>query len=120
MIQGMWEHDPILLQLPHFTNDLVKKCLESPGHSIKSVFDLAETEDKKRRELLQMSDSQLLDIAQFCYKYSDIDVAYEVLGTDSVRTGGNVTLLVTLERNLDGRSEVGPVHAPRYPEAKEG
>ncbi|CAK9325159.1 unnamed protein product [Citrullus colocynthis] len=31
----------------------------------------------------------------------------------------NITLQVTLERDLDGRTEVGPVDALRYPKAKE-
>jgi pre-mRNA-splicing helicase BRR2 len=27
--QGLWEHDFVLLQLPHFTKELAKKCLGS-------------------------------------------------------------------------------------------
>ncbi|KAG2697994.1 hypothetical protein I3760_07G130100 [Carya illinoinensis] len=117
--QGMWERDSMLLQLPHFTKDLAKKCQENHGKSIETVFDLVEMEDDERRELLQMSDDQLLHIAQFCNRFPNIDMTYEVLDSDSVRAGREMTLLVTLERDMEGRTEVGPVDAPRYPKAKD-
>ncbi|MQM18598.1 hypothetical protein Taro_051593 [Colocasia esculenta] len=117
--QGMWDRDPLLLQLPHFTKELARRCKENPGGSIETVFELMEMEDDERRELLQMSDSQLLDIARFCNRYPNIDMTYEVLDSDDITAGENVTLQVTLERDLEGRSEVGPVDAPRYPKAKE-
>lgn len=117
--QGMWERDSMLLQIPHFTKELAKRCQENPGRSIETVFDLVEMEDDERRDLLQMSDSQLLDIARFCNRFPNIDMTYEVLDDDDVRPGENVTLQVTLERDLEGRSEVGPVDAPRYPKPKE-
>ncbi|XP_031472990.1 DExH-box ATP-dependent RNA helicase DExH12 [Nymphaea colorata] len=115
--QGMWADDPVLLQLPHFTKELARKCENE--RKIDSVFALVEMEDDERRELLQMSDSQLLDIARFCNRYPNIDINLEVLERDDIRVGENITLQVTLERDLEGRTEVGPVDAPRYPKAKE-
>ena len=116
--QGIWERDSMLLQLPHFTKELAKKCQETPGKNIETVFDLVEMEDDERRELLQMSDEQLLDIARFCNRFPNIDMTYEVLENDNVRAGEDITLQVTLERDLEGRTEVGPVDAPRYLKAK--
>ena len=43
VVQGLWDKDPILLQLPHFTPVLAKKCALK---GIDSVFDLLELEDK--------------------------------------------------------------------------
>ncbi|XP_050942555.1 DExH-box ATP-dependent RNA helicase DExH12-like [Cucumis melo] len=117
--QSLWERDSMLLQLPHFTKELAKRCQENPGKNIETIFDLVEMEDDERRELLQMSDSQLLDIARFCNRFPNIDMAYEVLDGENVAAGENITLQVTLERDLDGRTEVGPVDALRYPKAKE-
>ncbi|WCJ44783.1 U5 small nuclear ribonucleoprotein helicase putative [Euphorbia peplus] len=117
--QGMWERDSILLQLPHFNRELAKKCQENPGKSIETVFDLLEMEDDERRELLQMSDPQLLDIVRFCNRFPNIDMSYEVVEDEHVRVGEDITLVVTLERDLEGRTEVGPVDASRYPKAKE-
>ncbi|KAE9585074.1 hypothetical protein Lal_00017983 [Lupinus albus] len=117
--QGMWERDSMLLQLPHFTKDLAKRCQENPGKGIETVFDLLEMEDDERRDLLGMSDHQLLDIARFCNRFPNIDLSYEVLESDNVQAGDDVTIQVTLERDLEGKTEVGSVDAPRYPKAKE-
>ncbi|KAL0446212.1 UNVERIFIED_CONTAM: DExH-box ATP-dependent RNA helicase DExH12 [Sesamum latifolium] len=117
--QGMWERDSMLLQLPHFTKELAKRCQENPGKSIETVFDLVEMEDDERRELLQMSDSQLMDIARFCNRFPNIDLTYEVLDSDNVGAGEDVSVHVSLERDLEGRTEVGPVDAPKYPKSKE-
>nr|GLL37108.1 DExH-box ATP-dependent RNA helicase DExH12-like [Ipomoea trifida] len=118
--QAMWERDSMLLQLPHFTKELVKKCRENPGKSIETIFDLLEMEDDERRELLQISDSQLMDIARFCNCFPNIDLAYEVVDSENVSVGGkDISMQVTLERDLEGRTEVGPVFAPRYPKTKD-
>jgi pre-mRNA-splicing helicase BRR2 len=119
LTQGLWGCDSMLLQLPHFTKDLARKCEENSGKSIETVFDLLEMEDVERRELLSMPDSHLLDIARFCNRFPNIDLSYEVLHNDSIRTGEDVTVCVTLERDIDSKTEVGPVDAPRYPKAKE-
>jgi pre-mRNA-splicing helicase BRR2 len=116
--QGMWERDSVLLQLPHFTKDLAKKCQENPGKNIDTVFDLVEMEDDERRELLRMTDAQLLDIARFCNRYPNIDMVYEVINEEAA-AGDEINLQVVLERDLEGRTEVGPVDAPRYPKTKE-
>ncbi|KAF0914661.1 hypothetical protein E2562_031124 [Oryza meyeriana var. granulata] len=42
VIQGMWDRDPVLLQLPHFTEELARRCQENEGKAIESIFDLAE------------------------------------------------------------------------------
>ncbi|KAL8456657.1 hypothetical protein ACS0TY_034773 [Phlomoides rotata] len=117
--QGMWERDSMLLQLPHFTKELAKRCQENPGKNIETVFDLVEMEDDERRELLQMSDTQMMDIARFCNRFPNIDLTYDVLDSEIVRAGEDISLQVSLERDLQGRTEVGAVDAPRYPKSKE-
>lgn len=117
--QGLWENDSVLLQLPHFTKELAKKCQENPGKSIETVFELVEMEDDERRQLLQMNDGQLLDIARVCNRFPNIDVTYEIMDADEITAGENVTLQVSLERELDNRQELGPVDAPRFPKPKQ-
>lgn len=117
--QGLWNTDSMLLQLPHFTKELAKRCLENPGNKIESVFDLLEMEHEERCELLQMDDEQLKDIAVFCNRFPNIDMSYEVLDSDSVRAGEDVTVLVTLERDYEGNDELGRVFSPRYPKRKD-
>ncbi|GJZ43702.1 U5 small nuclear ribonucleoprotein 200 kDa helicase, partial [Tanacetum coccineum] len=101
-----------MVDLPRFTKDLAKRCKENPGNSIESVFDLLAME-------LQMSDAQLMDIAKSCNRYPNIDLIYDVVDSDNIRAGDDITLMVTIERDLEGMNEVGPVDAPRYPKTKE-
>ncbi|KAG2291595.1 hypothetical protein Bca52824_038264 [Brassica carinata] len=110
--QGMWEQDSVLLQLPHFTKELAKRCQEN---NIETVFDLVEMADEERLELLSMSDTELLDIAKFCNRFPNSDLTYEVVGSEDVTPGKEVAL----ERDMEGRTEVGAVDAPRYPKTKE-
>ncbi|KAH7852113.1 hypothetical protein Vadar_020837 [Vaccinium darrowii] len=100
--------------------ELAKKCQENPGKSIETVFDLAELEDDERQELLQMPDPQLMDIARSCNHFPNSDLTYDVVDGDNVRAGEDVSLHVTLERDLGGNTEVGPVDSPRYPKTKGG
>nr|GMC50701.1 DExH-box ATP-dependent RNA helicase DExH12-like [Ipomoea batatas] len=113
--QAMWECDSMLLQLPHLTKDLAKKCQENPGKSIETVSDLLEMEDGERRELLQMPDTQLMDIARCSHCFPNMDMSYEVVGSENVRASGeDISLKVTVGRT----TEVAPVLAPRYPVKK--
>ena len=36
--QGMWERDSMLLQLPHFTKELAKRCQENLGKNIETIL----------------------------------------------------------------------------------
>nr|GMC48373.1 DExH-box ATP-dependent RNA helicase DExH12-like [Ipomoea batatas] len=113
--QAMWECDSMLLQLPHLTKELAKKCQENPGKSIETVSDLLEMEDGERRELLQMPDTQLMDIARCSDRFPSIDVSYQVVDGENVRASGeDINLKVTVGRT----TEVAPVLAPRYPVKK--
>ncbi|EFJ32423.1 hypothetical protein SELMODRAFT_144158 [Selaginella moellendorffii] len=114
--QGLWERDSVLLQLPHFTKDLAKKCKE---RNVETVFDLLEMEDGERRELLGMDDSQLLAIARTCNRFPNIDMAFEVLDEAEATVGEPVAVQVTLEREVEGNEEVGIVEAPRLAKTRE-
>nr|GMC55286.1 DExH-box ATP-dependent RNA helicase DExH12-like [Ipomoea batatas] len=113
--QAMWGFDSMLLQLPHLTKELAKKCQENPGKSIETVSDLLEMGDGERRELLQMPDTQLMDIARCSDRFPNIDMSYEVVDSENVRASGeDISLKVTVGRT----TEVAPVLAPRYPVKK--
>lgn len=74
-------------------------------------------QDEDRRELLGLADSKLEAVAKWCNRYPDIDVKYEIADKDELTTGDAVTVMVTLERELEG--ELGPVEAVRFPKQKE-
>jgi pre-mRNA-splicing helicase BRR2 len=118
--QGMWDRDSVLLQVPHFTKDLARRCRENEGKPIENIFDLAEMGIDEMQYLLQLSNSQLQDIVEFFKQFPSVDMAYKVCEGDNVSAGDKLSVQVTLERDLTNLpSDVGPVHAPRFPKPKE-
>jgi len=116
-VQGVWDRDSALLQLPHFGRDLAKKCTAA---GIESVFDLMDMEDDERRELLSMTPAQLADVARVCNRYPNIDLNFEVEDADEIASGDAVSVVVQLQREgVDEMTTVPKVHAPRFPKPKE-
>ncbi|XP_065169439.1 U5 small nuclear ribonucleoprotein 200 kDa helicase [Atheta coriaria] len=111
--QAMWSKDSYLKQLPHFTNDIIKRCTDK---NVDTVFDIMELEDDDRSKLLQLSDAQMADVAKFCNRYPNIEMSYEVLEKDHIRSGSSVHVAVQLEREDE---VTGPVIAPFYPQKRE-
>eukprot|EP00271_Cylindrocystis_brebissonii_P012705 TRINITY_DN317_c0_g1_i1.p1 TRINITY_DN317_c0_g1~~TRINITY_DN317_c0_g1_i1.p1 ORF type:complete len:2233 (-),score=420.67 TRINITY_DN317_c0_g1_i1:1930-8628(-) len=114
--QGLWERDSSLLQLPHMTKELSKKFVDA---GVETVADFVDMDDEARAKVLQFTPSQLQDLVKVCNRFPSIDLAYEISDADDIGAGDNVTLLVTLERELAPGQELGPVDAPRYPKTKE-
>jgi len=113
--QAVWDSDPVLKQLPHFTEERISRCKEK---GVESVFELMELEDSERRELLQMSNKEMQEVAVACNRYPNIDMNYVVKNEDKLQAGSNVVIEVQLEREIEDDQEVGPVYAPFYPKAK--
>uniref|UniRef100_A0A915JEM5 Helicase ATP-binding domain-containing protein n=1 Tax=Romanomermis culicivorax TaxID=13658 RepID=A0A915JEM5_ROMCU len=112
-VQAMWNKDSYLKQLPHFTSEIVKRCSEK---KIETIFDLMEMDDEDRNNLLQLSESEMTDVARFCNRYPNIELAYEVENMDNIRSGEFVNINCSLDREDD---VVGPVIAPFYPQKRE-
>jgi len=115
-VQGIWDRDPVLLQLPHMTKELANKAAKQ---GIEVVFDLMEMEDDDRTELLGMTPAQLSDVARACNRYPNIEMSFDVEDADDVAAGDSVTVLVSLERDTEEVTKVPTVHAPRFPKVKE-
>uniref|UniRef100_A0A8C9G6L8 Activating signal cointegrator 1 complex subunit 3 n=1 Tax=Pavo cristatus TaxID=9049 RepID=A0A8C9G6L8_PAVCR len=111
--QAMWSKDSYLKQLPHFTSEHIKRCTDK---GVESVFDIMEMEDEDRNALLQLSEAQIADVARFCNRYPNIELSYEVVEKESIRSGGPVVVLVQLEREEE---VTGPVIAPLFPQKRE-
>ena len=71
----------------------------------------AAAQEEPRRELLQMSEAQLEDLARVCNRYPDIQLSYQLEGGNSVPAGEQVTLTAQMEREIEG--DLRPVDAPR-------
>ncbi|CAH0388452.1 unnamed protein product [Bemisia tabaci] len=111
--QAMWSKDSYLKQLPHFTPEVIKRCQEK---GVETVFDVMELEDEDRVKLLQMTDSQMTDVANFCNRYPNIDINYEINNKDKITSGRPVNITVNLEREDE---VTGPVIAPFFSQKRE-
>jgi pre-mRNA-splicing helicase BRR2 len=77
VVQGVWERDSPLLQIPHFTPAMIERCrVHSP--SVASVFDVLELEDEVRDGLLQLPLEKMSDVAIFCNAYPNIELSFEL------------------------------------------
>ncbi|XP_075988982.1 U5 small nuclear ribonucleoprotein l(3)72Ab [Anticarsia gemmatalis] len=111
--QAMWAKDSYLRQLPHFTQELVARCSEK---GVETVFDVMELEDNARAKLLQLSPTEMADVARFCNRYPNVELTYEVKNERRLRVGKPIVVEVSLEREDD---IVGPVIAPFFPQKRE-
>jgi pre-mRNA-splicing helicase BRR2 len=130
VVQGLWNKDHVLKQIPHFTDEIIKRCLEYKGEeAIESVFDILSLEDDVRNDLLRLPDEKMADVAVFCNNYPNVDVSYNVVDAEDVAAGEPVRVNVTLKREVDEEEEIdeaemeelGNVSAPLFPgDKKEG
>jgi pre-mRNA-splicing helicase BRR2 len=128
VVQGLWNKDHVLKQIPHFTDETVKRCLTHEGDEpIETVFDILTLDDDVRNGLLQLSDEKMADVAIFCNNYPSVEVSFK--DPDDVTAGDPVQIIVELEREIDDDDELteedlakmGRVAAPLFPgEKKEG
>lgn len=124
VVQGMWDRDSPLKQIPHFTPEVVKVANE---FKIKDIFDFMDKmnpeENKKYGELVKrlgLSQNQLAQAANFTNtKYPDVSLEFEVEDKEEIRAGEPAYLNISIEREVDEDEEFDPtVHAPFYPVKK--
>ena len=53
--------------------------------NVESIFDIMEMDDGDRSALLQMTQTQMADVARFCNRYPNIELSYEVVDKDDVQ-----------------------------------
>ena len=68
-------------------------------------------QDDARRELLQLTEGQLAEVARATNRYPDIQLSYEPSGRLTAAPGETIVLTAALERELTG--DLTPVYAPR-------
>lgn len=116
----------MLSQIPHFTDEIVKRCTAYQGEEpIESVFDILTLDDNVRNDLLRLSDDKMADVAVFCNTYPNIEVEHEVKDPDDVTAGDPVQVVVNLEREIDEEemdedeiADLGKVSAALFPGEK--
>lgn len=72
IVQGAWNEDSRLLQLPHFDKERSRQ-FESEG--VDNIFDFLDMEDDVRKNLLEgLTEKEVEDIVEYCNEYPDIEV----------------------------------------------
>jgi pre-mRNA-splicing helicase BRR2 len=142
LVQGIWENDNLLLQIPHFTNDFIEKIIKIHFPMIESIFDIIDLNENDRQSLLiqygGFNKKQLAEIAYFCNSYPYIELAYQLSfkkeneENTEVKAGELITVNVQLMRDVDDEEEeeeeeepgkdekkkIGLVSSLRYPSEK--
>lgn len=125
VVQGMWESDSPLKQLPHCSQGVLEVC-EKFG--IKDVFEFQDAMDAeanpdygKLMEGLGFSGRELGDVAGFINeRYPNLELEFEVEEPEEgIRAGVPVYVNVGVTRQVEEEEEVDVrVHAPFYPGTK--
>lgn len=126
VVQGLWNKDNVLLQIPHFTNEIVNRCQAYEGdEQIETVFDILSLDDDVRSDLLCLPDEKMADVAVFCNSYPNIEVTFDVQDPDDITASDPVQISVKLEREVDDEEDdsqeesiLGKVAAPLFPKDK--
>ncbi|GJY73499.1 DExH-box ATP-dependent RNA helicase DExH12-like protein [Tanacetum coccineum] len=109
----MWKANALLQA--HFSRQVVGGNLGSDQHEVllsasrllQAMVDVISSNSWLTLALLAMEGQGFTEVPLAC------------IISDNFRSGDNIALMVTIERDLEGRTEVGPVDAPRYPKTKE-
>ena len=144
VVQGMWDRDSPLKQIPHFTPEVIKAANESGyvpespytdlaadrlPYSVKDIFEFMEAMDPSENpnyaalvKRLGLSQSQLAQAANFTNsKYPNIDLEFELEDPEEITAGDPAYIKIKITRDLDDEdsAEVDTtVHAPFYPGKK--
>lgn len=118
IVQGMKVSDPTLMQIPHFSVELVQR-LQACDPPVETVFDLLDMEDDEREKLLDFSPSQLSEIALFCNAYPVMQVSYSTSYEATVSAEETISITVTCTRDNQDDAPFDPtVVSAQYPFTK--
>lgn len=128
VVQALWDRDSPLLQIPHFTPEVVKSLAH---YDVKDVFEFMDamipSENKRYPDLIKsmgLSNRQLSEAANFTNnKHPSVDLDFQVLEPESITAGAPAYLQVSVIRETDEDDQNGTepnttVHAPFYPGTK--
>ena len=137
VVQGMWDRDSPLLQIPHFSREAVEMLAKRFG--VKDVEEFMGAmdpgENKDYKELVKalgevgIGNKELIEAANFTNgKYPNVEVEYEIEDKEEISAGSPAYLSVKVTREVDededeeddeeaeaGKELDTTVHAPFYP-----
>jgi translocation protein SEC63 len=107
LMQGLWFHSNVLLQLPHFDMSAVKQCTRllnserGASTSGSPIEKLKEIGGAKRREMIKsLNEEQHADVDLFLDNFPNIEITYDarVEDEEEAQEGDVLSLTVKVER----------------------
>ncbi|GAV52508.1 hypothetical protein ZYGR_0AG04990 [Zygosaccharomyces rouxii] len=113
LIQGVWDTDNPLKQIPFFDGSILKKC-EQKG--VETVYDVMALEDDERNAIMTMDNRKLVKVANFINNFPNIELEYSLDTSKPLTVGEYKEMEVTLTR--DEAPETLLVTSEKYPHEK--
>lgn len=98
LIQGVWDVDNPLRQIPHFNNKMLEKCR---AMNVETVYDIMALEDEERDEILTLDDAQLAQVATFVNNYPNVELTYSLENLSSLIPGAKQKITLQLTRDFE-------------------
>jgi len=121
MVQALDVKSPQLLQVPHFTEEIIKKHCSRGKNAFTKIRDFLDRDPEQRKGLSDFNPQQLADVEAFSSHFSHVDLKVQVEVEDETEmvVGDIATVTAALVRkNLNEGEALGPVHAPFFPDPK--
>lgn len=113
LIQGVWDTDNPLKQIPFFDEPILKKCKEK---GVETVYDVMALEDDERNAIMTMDHRKLVKVANFINNFPNIELEYSLDTSKPLPMGEVKEVNVTLTR--DEAPETLEVTSGMYPHKK--
>eukprot|EP01129_Flabellula_baltica_P012165 TRINITY_DN5448_c0_g2_i1.p1 TRINITY_DN5448_c0_g2~~TRINITY_DN5448_c0_g2_i1.p1 ORF type:complete len:2132 (-),score=479.57 TRINITY_DN5448_c0_g2_i1:7-6402(-) len=118
IVQGMWDNESHLKQLPHCTDELLER-FKRLAPDCETLLDIPDLEEDQQAGIFEgIQQNQLNDIIRATNRYPNIELAYSIANVESITSEGEVTVYVELEREIE-ETGITPVVAPLYPIEKQ-
>ena len=124
VVQGMWDRDSPLKQIPHFEEDVVEVCKQNGIDDVIQFMDAMDPDENPNYSALvkklPLNNQQLADAARFTNdRYPNVEMDFELEDAEKVASGTPSHITVSIERQLEEDEEPpATVHAPFYPAPK--
>lgn len=123
IVQGLWDRDQAVMQLPFVTREITEILREK--YEVSDVFGFLDMEDEDRSQVLKgLSYKQMADMSAACDRFPNLEDFVVEKVEEVVEDGVSVTkVVVALSRAQEEEDEkveqVPVVSAPLFPERKE-
>lgn len=97
IVQGMWNNENVLKQIPYFGEPILKKCKK---HNVETLYDFMDLEDDQRDSILEgLNEKQIVQVADFVNRYPNLEITYKLVGDEEVIAGESKNIEIEISRD---------------------